>query len=104
VVAGKKITDPRLRPEFHFLKVPYVVPILFFNITEAAFRGLHIAWFVFLLFVIETRQQMQPAIPVEKAAKVPDPVRPRVIVPRWARAGASLTSTPRRIPTWRPTR
>jgi O-antigen ligase len=104
VVAGKKITNPHLRPEFHFLKVPYVVPILFFNITEAAFRGLHIAWFVFLLFVIETRPQMQPAIPVEKAAKVPDPVRPRVIVPRWARAGASLTSTPRRIPTWRPTR
>jgi O-antigen ligase len=102
VAGGRKITDRRLRPEFQYLKVPYVVPLLFFNLTEAGFRGLHPAWFIFLLLIIETRQQMQPARTAESVVTKPKAVPKRAIVPRWARVGAPLPSSRPRIPNWTP--
>jgi hypothetical protein len=54
----RKAAVLRWKPELQILKLSFLLPILFFNLTEAAFRGLHIVWFAFLLFAIETPGQL----------------------------------------------
>ena len=58
VSAIKKTANSALKPQLRFLKLPYLLPLVLYNLTESAFRGLHLGWFIFLLFAIETRGQM----------------------------------------------
>ncbi|HLG59275.1 MAG TPA: O-antigen ligase family protein [Vicinamibacterales bacterium] len=74
VSASKKAASTALRPELQFLKLPYLLPIVLYNLTEAAFRGLHIVWFAFLLFALETKLQMQDRKPDDEALVEPDRV------------------------------
>jgi O-antigen ligase len=55
--ACRKATTPALLVDLRILKLSYMLPVVLYNLTEAAFRGLHIVWFVFLVLAMETQQQ-----------------------------------------------
>ena len=59
VVAVKKAAARPWCAELGELKLIYLPPIILYNLNEAAFRGLHIVWFVFLIMALETVQQLQ---------------------------------------------
>jgi O-antigen ligase len=58
--ACRKAARTGLPDELQYLKLAYLLPIVFYNLNEAAFRGLHVAWFTFLLFSIEARGPSAP--------------------------------------------
>jgi O-antigen ligase len=71
VSAIKKAANSALKPQLRFLKLSYLLPILLYNLTESAFRGLHIIWFMFLLLAIETQGQMHDQSPENSASVTP---------------------------------
>jgi O-antigen ligase len=59
LTACRKATATTLRVELAALKLGFLLPIVLFNVTEAAFKGVHLIWFIFLLFAVETATEMQ---------------------------------------------
>jgi O-antigen ligase len=57
IVACRDSASVRLTAELRWLKCAYLLPILLFNLTEAAFKGLHLVWFVFLVLALETKSE-----------------------------------------------
>jgi O-antigen ligase len=105
VVSFGRASSTEVKREIQDLKLPYMLPILFYNLTEAAFRGLHPVWFAFLMLGLEARGQRKGESSPLKEPK-PQPhqqgqqvaATPAAQPPRWGTSPRPGFGVARRMP------